>query len=212
MLPATLQSVLRVHVRSNDWDALDQAAAAAHPGDCLAVFYEEAREGNALTLARLLPHVDPKAQDSRALRLVSIRGNLAALQLLIPVSDPAANFSEALRNVVQARNHAAAELLLPYSDLSSQRYEAVCQAAENADHVMLQILAPAADFVAAFGALSGYKPSAAVRLLPFIPQSQHRSLLFARHLDSADCVHPLRERVILEEEIAAASGAPRPRM
>ncbi len=59
---------------------------------------------------------DPKANDSRALRMSARNGHLEMVKLLLPVSDPEADDSLALRWAAENGHLEIVELLLPHSD------------------------------------------------------------------------------------------------
>jgi ankyrin repeat protein len=80
-------------------------------------FETAATYGGINVIKRLLPLVDPKENESAALRLAVNDGrDLNIVKLLLPVSDPKAKDSEALRTAAATGNMEMLELLLPVSD------------------------------------------------------------------------------------------------
>lgn len=90
-----------------------------------------AMRGHAECVELLIPVSEPKAESSRALRLAASNGAAECLRLLIPVSDPAANWSAALRLAADEGHLECVRLLIPVSDLAAANYHALRVAIEN---------------------------------------------------------------------------------
>ncbi len=113
-------------------------------------FYEAATRGNLSLVVRYLAlGVDPKYDDSRALRCAAGNGHLEIVKLLLPVSDPRADDSSALRCAAEGGHLEIVKLLLPVSNPKANRSGALRWASENGHLEVIKLLLPCSDYVVA---------------------------------------------------------------
>ena len=107
---------------------------------------DAALNGHLATVLRLLnAGVNPKAQDSQAVRLAAINGRTECLRLLLPVSDPKAKDSEGLRWAAQEGHVECVRLLIPVSDAKARNSEALRAAACHGHTECVKLLIPVSD-------------------------------------------------------------------
>lgn len=82
-----------------------------------------AAQNDQKTVELVLPHSDPKHENSLALRRAVNNGHYTMVEFLIPYSDPMAMKCSALLRAVERHDLKMVELLLPHSDPKMRRSE-----------------------------------------------------------------------------------------
>ena len=108
-----------------------------------------ADKGHLECVKLLIPHSDPKADDSAALRWAAEEGHLECVKLLIPHSDPKADDSAALRWSANNGHLECVKLLIPHSDPKADDSGALRLAAEEGNLECVRELMPHSDPVKA---------------------------------------------------------------
>ena len=96
--------------------------------------------GDLTELERWLPHVDPAADDSRALRIAADQGHLAVVERLLPFSDPKAHSSKAFYCACRNGHLAIAQRLAPLSDVGDRNHRAFWSAVSEGHESIVAFL------------------------------------------------------------------------
>lgn len=107
----------------------------------------------------LLPHSDPKADNSRALRVAAEHGHGHLVELLIPVSNPKACNSQALRFAAFHGFRQVVQLLIPVSNPKAKNSAALVAALDFDDKRLAEMLYDVSDLAAALRVLHKRHPN-----------------------------------------------------